>query len=198
MFPYIICIFYMNKKCLRTPTFTNTFIVILATSITWAHYIIPQLHHTPTTTIYKIYITYNNHKASITFTYHSPTNSNNILLTTIINQLVILTPHINITAYIGCITYVIHTHLKNPKTKTKTIHYYTWNNSTIIILGGDMYTNQRPSSHILHNLTSRMTEEYLVMWHRPLQRHLQRDKEDFLPSCFIVDNADFYRDVKRM
>ena len=40
-----------------------------------------------------------------------------------------------------------------------------------------------------------MTEEDLVMWLQPLQRHLQRDKEDFFPSYFIVDDADFQRNA---
>ena len=35
-----------------------------------------------------------------------------------------------------------------------------------------------------------MTEENLVIWLQLLRRHLQRDKEDFFSSCFIVDDAD--------
>ena len=40
-------------------------------------------------------------------------------------------------------------------------------------------------------LTSRMKEEDRVMWLEPLRRHLQKDMANFLPSCFIVDDADY-------
>jgi hypothetical protein len=39
--------------------------------------------------------------------------------------------------------------------------------------------------------TSRMIEEDPVMWLEPLRMHLQQYREDFLPSCFIVDDADY-------
>jgi hypothetical protein len=113
--------------------------------ITWAHYTFPHPQHKPTTTSQQIHITYNNHKASTTSTCHSPTNTHNSLLITPISQLTTSTPHINITTHIGCITYVTHTHLKT--LKTKTIHYYTWNNSTIILLGGDIHTNPPSPTH---------------------------------------------------
>jgi hypothetical protein len=47
-------------------------------------------------------------------------------------------------------------------------------------------------------LTSRMTEEDLVMWLEPLRRHLQQYREDFLSLCFIVDDAYYQRNtIKR-
>jgi hypothetical protein len=52
--------------------------------------------------------------------------------------------------YIGQINYTTHLHLKTPKTKNT--KYYTWNNSKIILLGGDIHPNPGPSSQILKNL----------------------------------------------
>ena len=40
-------------------------------------------------------------------------------------------------------------------------------------------------------LTSRITEENLVMRLKPLRRYLQQHREDFLPSYFIVDDAHY-------
>ena len=37
---------------------------------------------------------------------------------------------------------------------------------------------------------SRVTKENLIMWLEPLRRHFHRDKENFFPSCFIVDDVD--------
>ena len=51
---------------------------------------------------------------------------------------------------IGNIYHITHLHLKTPKSKT--IHYYTWNNSKIIILSGDIQPNPGPISNITKNL----------------------------------------------
>ena len=61
-----------------------------------------------------------------------------------------------------------------------------------------VFDDSKNSNPVVWILTSRMTEEDLVMWLQPLRRHLQRDKEDFFPSCFIVDDAYFQRNaIKR-
>ena len=166
MLSYIICIFLLNKKYTRTPSFTNTLILTFTTSITWAHYNSTHSHHTPTTTTYPTHIIYNNHTTSTTSTYHNPTNSHVINQTTTINPPPTLIPHINITTYIGYITYVTHTHLKKPKTKIT--YYYTWNNSIIILLGGDMHINPGPLSHTPHNLPIKFIQRHLP--HQPYHK----------------------------
>ena len=64
-----------------------------------------------------------------------------------------------------------------------------------LLLVFDDWRNDIPVAWVL---TSRMTEEDVVMWLEPLRRHLQQHRENFLPSCFIVDDADYQRNaIKR-
>ena len=38
-------------------------------------------------------------------------------------------------------------------------------------------------------LASRSTKEDLAMWLEPLRRHIEKDMPNFLPSCFMTDDA---------
>jgi len=60
-----------------------------------------------------------------------------------------------------------------------------------------VFDDWRNSISVAWVLTSRMTEEDLVMWLEPLRRHLQQYKEDFLLLCFIVDDVDYQRNANK-
>ena len=60
-----------------------------------------------------------------------------------------------------------------------------------------MFDDWRNGIPVALVLTSRMTEEDLVMWQQPLRRHLQRDEEDSILSHFIVDDANFQRNAMK-
>ena len=60
--------------------------------------------------------------------------------------------------------------------------------SLFLLLVFDDWRNDIP---VIWDFTSRIIKEHLVMWLQPIRRNLQRDKEDFLLSCFIVDDAYF-------
>ena len=49
-----------------------------------------------------------------------------------------------------------------------------------------MFDDWKNIIFLAYVLTSRMTEEYLVMGLQPLRKHLQRNKEEFFSSFFIV------------
>jgi hypothetical protein len=71
--------------------------------------------------------------------------------------------------YIGKICHITHLHLKTPKSKpTK---YYIWNNSKIILLGGDIHPNPDP----LFNITKNLPQEYK-----------QRQKQYFIPNTIFL------------
>ena len=65
---------------------------------------------------------------------------------------------INALSYIGHIYYITHTHKQKPKIKP--IKYYTWNNSTLISLHGDIHPNPGPMSitHITKNFPQDFTQ----------------------------------------
>ena len=61
-----------------------------------------------------------------------------------------------------------------------------------------VFDDWRNNINLIWVLTSRMIEEDLVTWLQLLRWHLQKDKEDFLMSCFIVDDANFQKNaIKR-
>ena len=97
--------------------------------------------------------THSHHKASTTSPYYNPNNMHNTISTiSTISLTHSETPNIPITTitYIGNFQHITQTNLKKPKSKV--IKYYTWNNSIIILLGGDIQTNPGPPLYILHNL----------------------------------------------
>ena len=82
---------------------------------------------------------------TLTITYHI----------TLRNLPPIKTLIINITN-IGTICHITHLHLKTPKTKL--IYYYTWNNTKILLLCGDIQPNPGPLSYITKNLPHEFTQ----------------------------------------
>lgn len=94
-----------------------------------------------------------NHYIATTSTYHNyyPTYTTHMPLPySTIKYTTPPTPQIKITTHIGNIRHTTHTHLRTPKNKT--IRHYIWNNSTIILLSGDIQINPGPFPHILKNL----------------------------------------------
>jgi hypothetical protein len=146
----------------RTPTIIIILLLILIHTQT--HSLTPY-NTTKLTT--HIHISQHLHNITPTYpNYHNhTTNTHNNRPHTTINQPP--TPKIiihNIT-YIGQIRHITHLHLKTPKAKTT--RYYAWNNSKIILLGGDIQPNPGPLSSITQNL--------------PLD-YKQRQKQYFTPN----------------
>ena len=125
---------------------------------------IPTPHHRSTQTY--------NHKSTITSTHQDHTHSHNTHDPPKYQaQHKIYTPMLPIitTSLIGHIQHITHLHLKTPKTIN--IHYYSWNNSTLIILSGDVKPNPGPLAHILDNLPREFT---------------QRQKQYFIPNTITL------------
>ena len=153
---------YNKLTPINTPYYTLTTLTIIFLITIQTHHTIlpPKSVHTPT---YQTCPTQQpNHKSPITSPYHTypeneyHINTHNPSPITTITQLTTSIPPINTTSHIGYIKYITHIHLKTPKNKN--IHYYIWNNSIIILLGGDIHTNPGPSPHILENLPIEYTQ----------------------------------------
>ena len=148
----------------RKHTYITTIILLLITLYTQTHPLTIQNNTQPYT---HTHITQHLTTKSPTCTYyHKYTNTtyNYTQHTTLGNM---PTPHIIIhnIMNIATIHHITHLHLRNPKFITT--HYYTWNNSKIILLGGDIQPNPGPLSHI----TKYLPQEYK-----------QRLKQYFLPN----------------
>ena len=97
----------------------------------------------------------------------------------------------------------VYTHLGKKKTMLKYRHNeartidatFGTNVSNYPLFLLSMLDDQRNDIPVAWVLTSLTREDDLVMYCEPLQRHLYRNKEDFLPSCFIVDDANYQRNV---
>ena len=110
------------------------------------------------------HIIYTHHKAT-----HIYLNSSNIPLNiptisnhTRIPNLIPTTTLINTTNFMGHIYYITHIQYKTPKIKT--IKYYTWNNSALILQHGDVEPNPGPILKTLKN---------------PPQSHTQKHNQSF-------------------
>lgn len=89
---------------------------------------------------------------------------------TILGQQTTPTIPINTITYIGYIRYNTHLHLKTPKIKL--LQHYTWDNTTLITLSGDIESNPGPPlTHILKNLPREYT---------------QRQKQYFIPNTLTL------------
>ena len=157
----------------HTPNITITILFTITLTTLIAHNNLPHTHKTNTNHTYpnqqqhytqqlhllqQIF-----HKSLITSSYYNnlpftplftqpnhTTNIYNNMPRTITNKPPIPNIIIHNIIYKGQIRYITHLHQRNPKTKTT--RYYTWDNSKIILLGGDIQPNPGPLSHITQNL----------------------------------------------
>ena len=137
-------------KYKTTPSTNQTYIIIIALLImtTYAHTNLLTSQNITHTTTHTPHTTYMIHTSTITSPHDNYTHTHNITNTaqnTIPQKSP--PPHtlINNINNIGNICHITHIHLKTPKTKN--IQYYTWNNSTLILLCGDIQLNPGPLSH---------------------------------------------------
>jgi exonuclease III len=146
----------------RTPTITTTLPLTLIHTQTQ----LLTLHNNTKPTTH-IHITHQLHNISPTYPYsHSDTtNAHNNMPHTTANPSPIPNIIIHHITYMGQISHITHLHLRTPKAKTT--KYYTWNNSKIILLSGDIQPNPGPLSNITQHL--------------PLE-YQQRQKQYFTPN----------------
>ena len=163
---------YINMhKNLPATRYICILTIILLLPTTHIHTKSPIPHNTTHSTIHTQNIIHTIHKATNTVPHYNHTLINHTINPqyTPPNKLPI--PHIiiNNVDKIGNICYITHLHLKTPKNKPT--QYYTWNNSTIILLSGDIQLNPGPVYNILKNLP---------------QAYTKRQKQYFLPDTLTL------------
>ena len=134
-------------------------ITMIILSCTFTHLTILTPHTTSLKAFYGYHTYHPYHKATTTLPYNHPNHTYNTHNTTQpipLNQPTLQTPIIIFITHISTIRHTTHTHLKHPKTKVT--HYYTRNNSIIILLGGDIHTNPGLLFHTLNTLPHAHTQ----------------------------------------
>lgn len=155
----------IHKKPLP-PKQTYTMIITLLITLTYAHTYHLSPHITTHTTTPTPNIEHTIHKSTTTSPYHKytpPSNTKNTSQHTTPQKPPPTHTPINNINNIGTICHTTHSHHKTPKTKI--IQYYTWNNSILILICGDIQLNPGPLSYIIKNLTTNTT---------PLKTYLER------------------------
>ena len=106
---------------------------------------------------------------------HIQHKSNQVYIIHTTNSTITIPPIHSIT-HIGHIYYITHTHYKNPKIRS--INYYTWNNSLLLLQHGDVEPNPGPPSNIFKTLHNKNTQSPTHYW----QHHKKKTHIPHIPT----------------